>query len=477
MHSSCEHNEYLGIRNRVLGVVPTPTAQGLQAVKKQLRLMLSFMPRKASVPDDLERMPMSYSGGKRLRYLRGLEVVTSHPYSSTESRVKAFVKLDKMDNAKKQPDPRLIQFRSPEYCVRLAAYLKPIERALYRLKLPGKGRVCGKNMNMLRRGQELWKKWQRFDDPVAVGLDCSRFDKHCGVELLSLEHWFYMELNKSVELRRLLKDQLHNKGRTFGGLKYAVHGNRMSGDMNTALGNCLLMIAMMLAAMRELGITRYDILDDGDDCCLLVERSEVAKLNRLHDVFLTYGHELTISKQVTCFEQLEWCHTRPVMRGDGCYSMVQDPKRFIGKTLVSPRLNNAGELAMKQLIGGYGYCQLAQGSGVPIQQTWAQTLLRWSGGAGKIEVLSPGEQYVLNLQGGLKACVVREVTMESRESFWRAWGYSLIDQEVIESELAGLDEPLCEHLELGPYFDAGWVKVAHPYATLGRVHTPSGNAD
>jgi hypothetical protein len=53
---------------------------------------------------------------------------------------------------------------------------------------------------------------------------------------------------RSKELAELLKWQLQNKGfaRTIDGLiKYSVEGCRMSGDMNTALGNCTIMCALV----------------------------------------------------------------------------------------------------------------------------------------------------------------------------------------------------------------------------------------
>lgn len=68
------------------------------------------------------------------------------------------------------------------------------------------------------------------------------------VQALKWEHSIYNAMFRSDELAELLGWQLTNKGfaRTTDGLiKYEVKGCRMSGDMNTALGNCMIMCALV----------------------------------------------------------------------------------------------------------------------------------------------------------------------------------------------------------------------------------------
>jgi hypothetical protein len=57
-----------------------------------------------------------------------------------DAYVNCFVKPERFDgHAKKDPDPRAIQFRGSKYCVELASYLQPGEHQLYKTRFASKG--------------------------------------------------------------------------------------------------------------------------------------------------------------------------------------------------------------------------------------------------------------------------------------------------------------------------------------------------
>ena len=149
-----------------------------------------------------------------------------------------------------------------------------------------------------------------FNAPVVVSLDASRFDQHVSKELLEIEHSIYMHMCPSGELRRLLQWQLHNKGVSSQGIRYHTRGKRMSGDMNTALGNCILMILMVSAFMDG---RKYDMLDDGDDGLLIVEEDEYAWVcQNAEPAFLNFGMEIKVENVARSLEEVEWCQSNPI---------------------------------------------------------------------------------------------------------------------------------------------------------------------
>jgi hypothetical protein len=85
---------------------------------------------------------------------------------------------------------------------------------------------------------------------------------------------------------------------------------------------------MLKGALKELGITKYSLYDDGDDCALIIEREDLQRAYGLSALFLEMGHELTISKAVDQFEHIEFCQMRPTFI-DGEWTMTP----FLYKTL------------------------------------------------------------------------------------------------------------------------------------------------
>jgi len=263
---------------------------------------------------------LAYFNSKlRKRYTDALDSLRTEPLSKRDARVSAFVKSEKFDpEAKVNPDPRMIQSRHPRYGVEVARYLKPIEKRLYHMKGPTKLRIIAKGLNQRQRAVLLQDKLALFDDPVIGSLDASRWDMHVAESMLKIEHQLYLACINDDFFRRLLKWQLKNKVRTSNGLKYTVRGRRMSGDFNTALGNCALMVMMVRAAMKRLGVRKWDILDDGDDCLCIMEAGDWERVSPLlPGVFLDYGQELKIENVARHITEVVFCQSRVVELPDG----------------------------------------------------------------------------------------------------------------------------------------------------------------
>jgi hypothetical protein len=346
-----------------------------------------------------------------------------------------FLKADKYEFGPdwKAKAPRCIQFRSKRYGLELARFLHPMEGSVYSDTLDVSGTpVFAKARNSTERAQDLATKAAAFSSPVYLLLDQSNWDAHVNQTLLQFEHAVYSRKCRSPALAKLLRAQLVNVGGTKNGTKYSTKGTRMSGDCNTALGNCVINYGLLSTWAREAGV-RAAFYVDGDDSVLIYDRKDQAKVDHL-DVakwFLQWGMEskVEVAQQ---FEHCEFCQSRPVWDGIG-WRMVRNPKRFMTRAewTVQPHQPSF----IPRLVASVGRCETACNLGIPVNQALAWSMVEaggtqhrtWRGvdqyHRAKDEVWHPDKVER----------VIREVTLESRLSFFEAWGISPGEQVAMEA--------------------------------------------
>nr|WKV33538.1 MAG: RNA-dependent RNA polymerase [Riboviria sp.] len=429
IQKSCICNQRLAVCNRVVRDWPQPTKEGLDAVRIVVLAMAQAMGNIGALetPDWIQ----TYASRKRLQYEHAYRSLLVRPVRRQDATVQAFVKREKVSDPTK--DPRLIQSRSRRFGISIGMYLKPIEKKFYKLHgthiryLPN-GRLMAKGCTQQQRAALVHAAWNALENPVQLALDCSRFDAHCSRKLLLLEHLFYRKCNRSNKFATLLQWQLDNVGYTTDGIRYTCSGRRMSGDMNTSVGNCVLMIAMLSAAMHEMRIPKahWRMVDDGDDCCLIVEQRHEALITaQITDIFATYGHELKIESTSTTIETVRLCSCSPITVVN-TPTMVQEPSRCIGKARVHLRPYTGRHLT--KYTATVGQCLLSINVGVPILQALA-CLLRRSDKDIYPDI--PGT-FLYSVQPDFKLAQPIQVDIRSRISFANAFRISLEDQIHIE---------------------------------------------
>jgi len=446
VHHDCLHNQLVSIRNRVCGETPSPTPAGLAALKIAAAKLAAMLP--LTVEDDINMMPQRYSGRKRKRYEMALETLNSFGPSDRDANIKMFVNSERFEvkQSKPNPDPRAVQFRGAKYCVEIAQYLKPIEHHLYLLKGVSKGvpktRNIAKGLNQVQRATLLIEKSQNFHDPVFIGLDASRFDKHVGVEVLKLEHGVYLSCNNNPRFAELLKKQLNNKCFSSRGIRYRVRGKRMSGDMNTALGNCIIMCIMMLAFM--VNIDKWDLLDDGDDSVLIIEREDLDfVLENVKPTFRTYGFDMKVESVVYNVMDVEFCQSKIIEFQPGKFKFVRNPMKVMSTALSGLKLFQV-EQVRARLLNAIGTCELVLNLGVPVLQAYSMAILR-NCGTNRRLFLDPDSSIMVRVRRELQALGLKQlsklkpqrITSEARESFATAFGVSVDDQLHWERFLEG----------------------------------------
>lgn len=369
----------------------------------------------------------TYKGPKRLCYERAVASLACIGVSARDAVAKAFVKREKCNVAKA---PRVIQPRDPRYGASLGRFIKPLEKVLYKAmaRLIDGDQIVSKGLNLDGVGALINSKWCKFRRPVALGLDATKFDMHCSKEILSWEHSVYNGIFNSSELRKLLRWQLINRGRGYaddGKIKYVVEGRRLSGDMNTSSGNCLIMCSIVIAYCRQFNF-KYDLINNGDDCVLFMEEESLPLVTAgITQWFLDFGYRIVCEAPVTCIEKIEFCQMHPVLVGEE-YRMVRNPKTAIEKdTFCVAHLQNKQNYqkwAAGVAAGGRAGC-----SGIPVMYEFYNYL---STEAVVDDVLKENSGMA-RLQRGMFDTKVG-VSEDTRYSFYLAFGITPDAQEEIE---------------------------------------------
>lgn len=431
-YHDCSHNQLVSVHNRVLKDVPQMTSRGQRALKRALHTLRRST--EATGEEDLDHFLNRYSGLKRKRYEQAAQELELYGLMPRDYRCTTFVKCENVCPPKKiQPDPRAIQFRSAKFNVAISKYLKPIEEKIYQLRLYGKyfGKlpVIAKGFNSSERAKIIQAKMQRFARPCVVSIDGKRFDLHVNRKLLRFEQKFYKMFNSNPEFMRLLKEQLRNKCSTRRGLSYETDGGRMSGDMNTGLGNCVVSVEMFVAYVVEILQEDADMFVDGDDLLIFIDESSLEKLQAtLIDAYLQFGMEMEVEEVAREMEEINWCQTRPVMV-DGAYRMVRDPLRVMSHVLVGKKWQKGRQY---DLMSAIALCEMALNRGVPVLQEMAMAL--WRNGNQAVRKLWEVEMkdpifWRAQAEASWDQIVrrgpdPREITYSARMSFAHAFGIS-----------------------------------------------------
>lgn len=443
VHHNCIHNQIVSLRNRVLGVVPHPTDNGMEMLRRGLSALVRPLP--SVLPEGLYALSERHSGAKARRYREAADEVTMLGLTKHDAAVTMFVKAERLDpTSKVNPDPRAIQFRGARFCVVVSQYLHPIEQVVFQVKHISKGvprtRNVAKGLNSVERAKLLHVKMSAFSRPVVFSLDCSRWDQHVTRKLLRLEHEVYAKMCNDPVFLHLLGWQMVNKGYSSLGLRYVADARRMSGDMNTALGNVVLMLIMILTAMTELRVAKWDTLDDGDDALLMVEEEDFAHVaGRLSGVFLEFGMELKVENVARSIHEVVFCQSKVVEFRPNEYKFVRDYRKIFSKALCGIK-GWEDERYRMRVISAIGQCELALSLGVPVLQNFAQALIRWTVKA-DVAKYAPGHLLYRTRHElrtlGLKVEHVRPQTIEwcARESFAEAFGLEPDAQLRLESQL------------------------------------------
>jgi hypothetical protein len=258
---------------------------------------------------------------------------------------------------------------------------------------PGEPTVL-KGYDSVQTGSIVHQKWERISNAVAVSFDASRFDQHVSHAALKWEHGIYEYLypkKKHPLFNDLLSEQLVNSctyisddGTTI--VDARVKGSRMSGDMNTSMGNCLLMCALTKAYMEDIGIKIYACGNNGDDTFVIVDANHLNTIyDTIHPWFKDMGFKMTVERPAYVLEDLVFCQGR-FIETDSFWHFTREPMVALTK---DTRLTDCmpGRFGMYAHIGAIGECGLAGHACVPVMAAF----YKW---AEKYKQVATGKQMV-----------------------------------------------------------------------------------
>lgn len=413
-----------------------------------------------TAPLSREQFVLSYTGRKAKVYAQALQSLYRQPLKVKDSHITAFIKVEKTNlTVKPTSVPRIIQPRDPRFNVEVGRFLRPLEEEIFEAINRTYGHTTiFKGMNALKSGAIMREKWEQFSDPIAIGADATRFDQHVSQAALSWEHSIYLACfthgTGREWLAHLLKQQLTNKCKAYaedGNLRYTTDGCRMSGDMNTSLGNCLLMCAMIYVYAKSVGV-RISLANNGDDCVIIMEARDLKKFSaNLHDYFLKLGFNLVLEPPTTVFERISFCQTSPVWCGrHEQYIMVRDPRVAIFKDLTCIKYYPTEKLRSGWLYA-VGMGGLALAGTMPIWKPFYKSLC--VGNKPHESVLSGQSWGVRRLAAGMtyKESPISALT---RASFYSA--FDITPEEQLASEAlyraGAVNEAPIDEEYLYPYY-------------------------
>jgi len=393
-----------------------------------------------TTPWSHEQFVDTYEGRRATIYQAAADSLRSEPVTHRDASSSSFLKAEKIPfYAKRDPAPRLIHPRSPRYNVEVGVFVKKIEHQVYHAvdEVWGNKTVL-KGYNARQVGGIMAGKWRLFKRPVGVGLDASRFDQHVSSEALRWEHERYLEFfrgNDRERLRTLLRWQLRTKCRARakdGCVKYTVDGMRFSGDMNTGLGNCTLMSAMVWTWAKKVGV-RCELANNGDDCVVIMEEDDLEKfdLAGMKQWFRRLGFTMKVEEPVRDLEKVEFCQSHPLNTGNG-WLMVRKHRHAMAKDCVSLKpLDSPGVFDKWRLA--VGQAGMALTGGVPIQQEFYAAFMRGATGKALTNDLTLETGFMRFARGMSRE--YSQIPSVARYSYWLAFGVTPDEQEALEAHL------------------------------------------
>lgn len=414
-HAGCTCNELRALTGRHL-------------ITRSQQLDVAYFKRQCFDVDVLVGNPLSklqfighYSGGKKRMYNNAYHQLQQVVHVDAIARVKMFVKSEKLTMEKAcSGAPRAIQYRTPEFNLLVGRWLKVYEESFYRDTLSAVGLpVIAKGMNNYARAANIRDASNMFQRPVYLLLDHAKFDSCVHEHLLKWTHRQYDRAFRNRYLRFLLSKTLNNRGRTANGIKYRVRATRMSGDYDTALGNCMVNYLLLRSWLQEIV---HHILLDGDDSVVVVEYRDLERLLGRFNHFALMGFDTEI-QIVHELREVEFCRARYLDIEPPRFA--RDPARTlsnwtVANSFVSPEY-------VRRYLAGVGLGELACNAGVPILGPCSRRLADLS----DRPMLIDKYRYAYGIDLGPEL-----VSDEARVAYAETFGVTVAEQLAIESEFS-----------------------------------------
>lgn len=443
VHTVCHHNEYAALLMRTLAPTPCPDEISRLPVLKAFGSLRRVASRYCGQRWGYRETAESYTGALRSRYLEAeASLMLDGPLRSSDVKLRSFLKAEK-----RRPDclakPRMIFPRSPRYNLVLASWLKPFEHWLWGnlgsrvVSGTGNSRVVAKGLNAGQRARLIARKMRGIPDCVAFEVDGRAFEAHVDVWQLLQEHSVYESAYPGDGfLKKVLNKQLRNFGVTSSGIRFSRSGGRASGDFNTGMGNTLVMLAIVMATMSQLGVELWDTLVDGDNALLFVRGADASRVCAEFPSVITKvsGHEVTLERPTSVVEEVRFGQSAPLLLESG-WTMVRDWRKVLSHC-TSSHHHLREPLYAREFLRGVAACEAFLADGVPVLWAFTRRLLACTEDVGTFRLHGLRDYAALGVPlHDLPMTLPNEPDDRARQSFELAWGVTPTQQRNLEEWL------------------------------------------
>jgi len=368
-----------------------------------------------------------------------LEELKTRSLNRGDFQNRGFVKADKEHAVDIEKASRLIQYMKPTGALEMGRFTHAIESQIYSLQDKYNTKIFGKGGNLHEMGEDLNRKREQFQNPVYLLLDASKFDAHVSTEMLQMVAEWYLNLVEDPKQRSyvawLWKHTFTNYGTTKNGIRYKTNGTRMSGHMDTGLGNSLIMYSMLVSYLKIVGITKYSLSVNGDDSVIIIEKPDVGRASDL-SCFKSFGFKMKF-EMTDDFSKMDYCQTRPVNTKYG-WMLARSPERILARVGFS--VNKFCKKKIRDYLYSLGKGEEAINFGLPIGYALGQALVQSTPG-GKMLALNRKRYISYTRQKFWNTGLVAEVDQVARMSYQEAWDITVEDQIALEQSFKIIMKP------------------------------------
>lgn len=375
----------------------------------------------------------NYNGRWRRRYDNARRSLDSKPLSRKDFVLNWFTKPDKEEKLDELGVPRGIQYRNARGALMMGRFTHAVESEIYKLEDHYGTKIFGKGANLHDLAADFVNKASHFSNPVFLQLDASKFDAHVSVDMLRLTVELYTKLCKVPRERRFVRwlwsHTYNNLGYTRNGIKYKTWGTRMSGDMDTGLGNCIVMFLLLSEYMHEVGIKKYTLSVNGDDSVIIIEFGDLEKARNI-SLFKEYGFKMKFEVAFSLSE-MEYCQCKLVETDYGPV-MARSPHRILRRSGWS--VTKFGKARIKDYLLSLGLGEKAINYGLPIGYALGKLLA--VAGTGGVLMPTDRKRFIsYTRQKYWQSKEEASISPVTRVNYFNAFGISPEEQVRIEKSL------------------------------------------
>jgi hypothetical protein len=396
------------------------------------------------------------------KHYRKLYDAASPVFDARTRKVKCFIKDESYPSFK---HPRGIYARVDDIKFLLGPCFKKIEHLVYAHP------SFIKHVPVAERATYI-SELLRYTDKK-LGSDYSSYEKHFTSITYAIEFLLYRFMLQRCRFGKWYYDLIVA---VLAGMNFCIFkmlnakipAGRMSGEMNTSLGNGFVNLMLFLFINFLKGNTAAVAVVEGDDLIGGFSGEDIVA-----EDYAALGFTI----KVQCYQHIADASFCGLIFDPDVLVSIPDPTKIILNVgWTASRYRHASDLKMKGLLRAKGYSMLYQYPGVPIVQNLAVAILRITGG---VPIVIPSYWTHWQIKHGFSTNVAsKTIDIRTRFLMERIFKYSLSEQFELERYFDSLSkvEPLFHPIVLDKCerdmltYNQRFVHVLDTYDKLPMLH-------